>query len=218
MSRPASPPQHLPRGIRFAALVCMVLSGLTGLGALNQAVGLSHLSERKAALPTAAVQPGEDPSVLARILDAHHAAAVEGMRDSRSLILGALAVACAFAFVSAGRLLQPGGLSQERIRRLLGGATLSAAILRTIDGAQMTVVASRSGPAMAETLVSHLQPPDPSVAAQLQAQLPSLLSTSMVVMTLLVAGSFALLTQYFRSERVRQVILARSGDDDLAED
>ena len=50
MSRPVSPPSPaLPRGIRFAAAVCLVLSGITGLFSLKEALELGRLSQAKEA-------------------------------------------------------------------------------------------------------------------------------------------------------------------------
>ena len=57
------------------------------------------------------------------------------MREPRIALLGSLAVVCAFVFVAARRMLRPGGMPREGMRRLLSGAAISAAILRTIDGA-----------------------------------------------------------------------------------
>jgi hypothetical protein len=53
-------------------------------------------------------------------------------------------------------------------------------------------------------------------AAQLEAGMSWLASLTMIGLTALVAGTFALLGQYFRSEHVRQAITAQDGD--LAEE
>ncbi|HZH78597.1 MAG TPA: hypothetical protein VEY88_21390, partial [Archangium sp.] len=125
--------------------------------------------------------------------------------------------ACAFTFVAAGRLLRPGGLPLERVRRLLGAASIVAALLRTIDGAQWAVVARR----MAVTLVDALrQQPEfqaPEMAAQLEPTVLFFMSASTMLQTAVMAGTFALLGQYFRSETVRQAVIAHGGDD-LAEE
>ncbi|HYO59808.1 hypothetical protein [Archangium sp.] len=212
MNRPVSPaPPGLPRGIRFAAWVCLVLSAFTGFSALRETLELSHLAQLRDEVSNLS-RFSKDPDLLiaARISEAQ-IAALEPMREHRSLVLGALSVACAFAFVASGRLLRPGGLPLERIRRMLGGAALIAALLRTIDGAQWAVVARSIGPIMAEHLSTLPVFQDPQTAAQLKATLPGLASAFAMVMTAVVAGTFALLGQYFRSDGVRQAISAQDG-------
>jgi hypothetical protein len=207
---------ELPRGIRIAAMVCLVLSGLTGLFSLTEALGLSRLSELKEAGPSRFTLVG-DPAVTERAFEAQYSA-LEPMREARSLVLGALSVACAFAFVSAGRLLRPGGLSMERMRRMLGATAFAAAALRTIDGAQWAVVVRRTAQAMAEAMSTLPEFKDPALSAQLQSTLPSILLVGTGFHTLLIAGTFALLGQYFHSERVRQAITARDPSPDEEED
>ncbi len=209
MNRPVSPSQSLPRGIRFAAFVSLVLSAFTGFFALSESMGLSKLSEVREAASSSHFSIVGDPAIDGRIAEAQFAA-LEPMREPRSLILGALSVACALVFVSAGRMLRPDGLPLERMRRMLGGAAISAALLRTIDGAQGAVVAKRMGPFMVEAMKSLPDFQGPA-AANLQV-MPWLVMASSVGLTAFVAGTFALLGQYFRSERVRQAISAQDGD------
>lgn len=215
MNPPVPAPQGLPRGIRFAAILCLVLSSLTGFSALRETLELGHLSElRDEASNMARFSKERDMILVARISEAQFAA-LEPMRESRSLVLGALSVACALAFVTAGRLLRPGGLPLERMRRLLGGAAIAAALLRTIDGAQWAVVARRMAPAMMEVL--HTVPNlDAQALADVRANLPGFAAALTMGMTALIAGTFAVLGQYFRSEGVRQVISAQDGE--LAEE
>ncbi len=214
MSRPVPPlPPALPRRIRFAAAVCLVLSGLTGLLSLKEALELGHLTEVKEAR-LERLPPMGDPAMTALTIEAEYAA-LEPMREPRSLILVALSVACAFTFIASSRLLRPDGLPLESMRRLLGGAAIATAILRTLDGAQLTVVFRRTGFAMAEGLGKAVNVPpelqDPEMLAWMKTFMPVFMTTAAVLWTALVAGTFALLGQYFRSERVRQVITAQDG-------
>lgn len=213
MSRPVVPsPPGLPRRIRFAAAVCLVLSGLSGLFSLQEVLELSHLTELKEA-QLARPPPMGDPEMNKLTLEAHYAA-LEPMREPRSLILVALSVACAFTFIAASRILRPAGLPLESMRRLLGGAAIATAIIRTMDGAQRTVVFRRTGLALGEALGKGVSVPpemDAATLAFLKAFMPVFTTTTAVLWTVFVAGSFALLGQYFRSERVRQVILALDG-------
>jgi hypothetical protein len=199
----------LPRRIRFAAAVCLVLSGLTGLVSLKEALELGHLSEAKEA--QLARLPGMgDAAVNAALIEAHYAA-LEPMREPRSLILIALSVACAFTFIASSRLLRPDGLPLESMRRLLGGAAIATAILRTMDGAQLAVVFRRMGEALGKVMSFPPEIQDPAELALLRSFAPVFLTTAAVLWTGFIAGMFALLGQYFRSERVRQVITAQDG-------
>jgi hypothetical protein len=208
---PVSPAPLLPRRIRFAATVCLVLSTLTGFSALRETLELEHLGKlRDEVSNVSRFSKNPDQLVAARITEAQ-IAALEPMRDSRSLVLGALAVACSFAFVSSGRLLRPGGLPLERMRQVLAGSAILAALLRTIDGAQWAVVARRIAPVMAEHLSTLPMFQEAQAAAQLEATLPGIASGFTMVLTAVIAGTFALLGQYFRGESVRQAISAQDG-------
>jgi hypothetical protein len=208
VTAPAAPAPHqgpLPRGLRFAAFVCLVLSAFTGFFALSECLGLSQLEDTRTAANFSLVG---DPALDARIAKAQ-LSALRSLRESRALFLGALSVVCSLAFVSAGRLLRPDGLPLERMRRMLAGSTLAAALLRTIDGAQGAVVARRMGPIIADALKTLPEFQGPT-AAPLEVVAWMLPATTMGF-TALIAGAFAVLGQYFQSERVRQAIHLRDG-------
>jgi hypothetical protein len=207
VSTPGTASKALPRRIRVAAVLCLVLSGLTGLSAASEAMGLGQLSEaREAGLPSSPALG--DPKVLERMVDAQ-ISALESMRELRALVLGALSVACAFIFVSAARLLRPAGMPLESMRQVLGGAALVAAVLRTVDGAQWAAVVKQIAQAMMKA-GSQLPGTDGvPLPPEAQALFPMLLTGLIALHTALVAGSFLLLGQYFRSERVRSVISAQ---------
>jgi hypothetical protein len=189
-----------------------VLSGFTGFSALKHTLELSQLSELRDRASNMARFSREKDMVLAARIDEAQLSALEPLRDSRTLIMGALSVACAFVFVSAGRVLQPGGLPLERVRRMLGGATIIAALLRTIDGAQEAVVAKRLGLALADILLTLPEFQSSPHASSLKATLPGLALAITVGLTAVIAGTFAVLGQYFRSERVREAVLAQDGN------
>ncbi len=208
MSAPASPPPGLPRGLRLAAVLCVVLSAFSGFFALNEAVELIQLEHLREASRHPTASALGDPALVARISEARFAA-LESMREPRGLLLGALSVSCSLVFVAAWRLLRPDGMRLEGMRRMLGGATLVTAVLRTLDGAQEAVVARRMGPATAEALraMSFFQDSD---VALLQGS-PWLFSVGTGVLTALLAGTYSVLAQYFRSEHVRQAIALLDG-------
>lgn len=207
MSVPAPQPQRLPRGIRIAAVLCLILSGLTGMSAVTEASSLTQFSEYKEAVLSNAGRFGDRES-NEHVLRAQFSA-LEPMRELRTLLLGTLAVVCAFVFVAAGRMLRPGGLPREGMRRLLGGAAIFAAILRTIEGAQWMVVVDRMGAALVKGPFPEWQ--DPTSIELIKRFGPAILSAGYIAMTAFVAGAFIILGQYFRSERVRQVVTAQDG-------
>ncbi|HEY0097096.1 MAG TPA: hypothetical protein VGB96_22400, partial [Archangium sp.] len=104
-----------------------------------------------------------------------------------------------------------------RVRRLLGVSAIVAALLRTIDGAQWAVVARRMAHALAEALSKQPEFQAPEMAAQLKPTVLFFMSASTMLQTAVIAGTFALLGQYFRGESVRQAVLALGGED-LAEE
>lgn len=186
---------ELPRPIRNAAIGCLVLAGAIGVGAANN---LAALLQPNPAEPPSLSSGLGDPEIDAAFKEAQAKSfgALQGMRGSRIVILSALAAACALTFVSASRLLRPGPLSRDGQRKLLGGAALTAAVLRTLDGAQLTSAAGRFRPAV-ELAMSKLG-------------LPSGLSVFPLVMTIgltaLMAGGLLVVSQYFRSERVKKIV------------
>jgi hypothetical protein len=144
----------MPRGLRFAAVVCLILSCVSGLWAAMEASQLASLDEIKQDLKDAKAPKADLPGsreLNERLLTVQFAA-VEPVRETRTALLGALSVVCAFSFVASARMLRPGGLSRERMRRMLGGTALIAAVLRTIEGAQWAVVTRNMVGPMGEAL------------------------------------------------------------------
>lgn len=207
MSEPAPQPPRLPRGIHIAAVLGLIFSGVIGMSSVLELSRLAQLSELKETILSSPGAQGEH-ALNTNILLAQFSAE-DAMREPRSFLLGSLAVVCAFVFVGASRLLRPGGLPREGMRRMLSWASLLAAVLRTIDGAQFQVVVDHMGTAL-------VKGPFPSEwsAEQLEAIKqygPAVLTWFYRLLTAAVAGSFAVLGQYFRSERVRQAIVALDG-------
>lgn len=213
MSVSASRSSGLPRGIRFAAMVCLVMSAFTGWLALNEATTLAHFYEaRERELETKYPAWMGDEDFFPRVVRTQYAA-LEPMREPRTVLMGVLSVACAVVFVAAGRMLRPDGLPREGMRKLLGRAALTVAVLRTVDGAQSAVVLRRVGQVMAESMGQLPLPAgqDPVAAEMVRAAMPSMAVGLSVLATAVVAGTFALLGQYFRSESVRDVIVTHDG-------
>jgi hypothetical protein len=204
----ASRSSGLPRGIRFAALVSLVLAALTGWSALSEATQLEHFYESRERQLEVDYPTWMGEQALMETVVRTHFSALEPMREPRLVLMGVLSIACAFVFVAAARMLRPDGLPREGMRKMLGRAALVVAVLRTIDGAQLAVVARRMGVAMAEVL-RHLPAYQDDVGTQVASSVPSVAVFASVLGTAIIAGTFALLGQYFRSDSVRDAVLAR---------
>jgi hypothetical protein len=191
----------MPRSVQNVAILCLIVSGLCGVMAGGETMQLFQLQTMKNEPP----QWGLDPEVDASIAKATEKGvqALEGMRDVRLLTLVLLSIACALAFVGSTRILRPFGLPREGVRKLLVGSALAAALLRTLDGAQLLVVARKESAFLGTALAALKQyQPYPSLASWVSAFLP----LAAAAQTALVAGAFVLVSQYFRSEKVRKIV------------
>jgi hypothetical protein len=205
----STPPQLVatPPRMRHAALLVVALTFLVGLLSAAEAFGLGSLDEYRQRVQADAQRFAflGDPGLLAAANEAQMSA-LEGMKQSRGLVLGALAAACGVAFVSALRLLRPDGLSREGVRRVLVASLIVTAGLRTVDGAQWAVVAQRS----MRAAVAHLMALDPLNGIPIpEPILQPLTLAGVLVHTAFVAGSLLLLAQYFRSEKVKQLVASQ---------
>lgn len=206
MNRPRQPVPTPPR-MRNAALLCIFLCTFVGLYSAMEAFTVGDLSRRSPQIRKDAGGLSSmfgDPEMIAAMTEAQ-LSALEGMSGSRTLILGALTVCCMVAWVSGTRLIRPDGLPREGIRRMLAGSLILAAVLRTVDGAQMAVVVQRAMKAGLPHM-SELPGTDPGAAQLARELMPAMAIGMSVALTAAVAGAFLLLGQYFRSESVKQVV------------
>jgi len=179
--------------VRAVAIVCMLVSGISGAASVSEAVGLSDLISRSnESLPRST--PTEE--LLARAAEAHDRAARPD-RHARAAMLIVLAISMFFTFVSAGRVLRPAGLPREGIRRLLCGSAVASAVLRTVTGGADAAFALRVA-----RVAIQLLPPGERFSAVSRVT-PVLAMGISVAQTVLVAGSLAIIAQYFRSARVK---------------
>ena len=179
---------------RAVAIICMLVSGVSGAASVSAAVALSDRGLRSAeSLPRGT--PTAD--LFARMAEAH-ARASKPDRHARAALLVVLAISMFFTFVCAGRVLRPAGLPREGIRRLLCGAALASAILRTVDGAADAAVALRFA-----RFAAQLIPPGSGQSPPDSVLTPTLTVGTSIVQTVLVAGTLAIVAQYFRSARVK---------------
>lgn len=192
--------------MRNAALLCVFLCTFVGLFSAAEALGLGNLSERRTQVRDEASRYSflADPQVITAMTEAQ-VSAIESMKTSRGFILGALAVCCALAWVAATRLIRPDGLPREGVRRMLSGSLLFAAVLRTLDGAQTSVIIQKA----AQAAVPHLakaQGADPQTVQLMEQFMPTAMLAWSIFVTVAVAGGLLMLGQYFRSEKVKQVV------------
>jgi hypothetical protein len=176
---------------RAVAIVCMLVSGVSGATSVSSAFALFEIGRSTEAPPRGT--PGAD--LLARLSEAQ-ARAMKPDRQARAALLLLLAVSMFFTFVCAGRVLRPAGLPREGIRRLLSGATVVSALLRTVDGAADAAFALRFA-----RLATRLLPPGERLPPEWLA--PTLGLGISVGQTVLVAGTLAIIAQYFRSATMK---------------
>jgi hypothetical protein len=201
---PSGSPGKLPTAIRNASLACMILSGIVGFISLSELLGLLQFSELKGA--PVQVPGGFGGEALKRGLEAQ-LLALESMKVPRAMTLCGLGLACALNFVSASRLIWPRGLRRESMRGVVVSSAIAAALLRTLDGAQLAVVARKFGAAMGRS--AELLPwLSDSTPAEQEAAVRSLVMALAVLQTVAVAGTFAVLSHYFRGEKVRAALMA----------
>ena len=191
---------EVPGRLRLASLLSVALSGLCGLFSAWDAFSLLRLDELKQAQPL--FKPPGDPA-LAERLWASRLLALEHMREPRMVVLFTLALACSLTFVASTRLLRPAGLPREGVRRILVWGLVVAAALRTINGAQDTVLDQGTADIMRGSLalpegLSH------SSAEEVRRLVGPAIFLFTILRTVLVVGPFLFLSQYFRSPGLKE--------------
>jgi len=178
---------------RAVAILCMLVSGASGASSVSEAFALSdRWSRATESLP----KDGPAAEAFARLSEAN-LRAMQPDRQARAALLVVLAISLWFTFVSAGRVLRPAGLPREGIRRLLCGAALVSAVLRTVDGAADAAFALRLARIARELIPASASFPPPWLLR------PPFTVGMSVLRTVLVAGALAIVAQYFRSARVK---------------
>lgn len=194
-------PAPLPRGIRRAAVLALVLGAMVGFGsAQSMAQVLEPIDYDAVAAkqpPPPAVAGAPDMTKVTAAFIKSYGKSLDGMRSSRVAILMLLSIAASLLFVSSIRMLRPAGVPREGVRRLLGGAALACALFRTLDGAQSTAAARRASLAVDKVAADE----------NLAGWLPGMFSVVTLVVwagaTLVMSGSFLALWMYFKSAGVQ---------------
>ena len=197
----------LPRELRAAAWVALVLSALVGLASAGETQVLVEIHEVKAAASSSKPSFPGDPRMQEAMARAQ-IQALESMRGPRIAVLVALSFACGLVLVSSARFLWPGPLSRDAMRRIAGGAAIASGVLRTIDGAMTAVVGQRAGAAVAK-LSGPLEGLGASESEWFKSMAPVLISGGMIALTVFFAGAFIAVGQYLRSDRARRLLEPR---------
>jgi hypothetical protein len=199
----------VPRGIRYTAVICLIFSAVVGYDAAAETWVLFRPEDQGSQATFLQPENAELRHALdekTRLAEEARRAAFASMRDARALTLAALSVACALAFVGATRILRPFGLPREGVRRLLVIAASAAAVLRTVDGAESAVAFKRYAQALGQAFLSLPKVEEAKPYFMLAPLLPRMGVGIAVGQTILVAGAFLLVSQYFRSERVKKIV------------
>lgn len=198
---------RVPWDLRLVAVLCTIVSVLVGLGASSGAM--------QAMQPRAGIEHGSPmggPAVDAAFthLVEVQAQALEPMRASRALILFTLSICTGITLIGGIRLVRPGGLPREGIRRLTAATALVAAVLRTLDGAQELALTRRTASAAFEYGMLVSQSLFQSLAMKAESGDQQAWTTVMlgmsVLLTAAVAGSFLALWHYLGTQRVKDAV------------
>ena len=209
-------PNELPRRMKRAAVLCVVLSGLFGVFSGGESIAVARADDAQEREPSRLDQlgplsPQQTREINEKISVAQHTA-LEGMRSFRVFVLAGLFLSCALCFVASGRLVRPLGASRESMRKLLVGSAVAVAAFRTLDAAQGAVIWGKVGAAYAK-VTAALPETDPAVAGHLQ---PFIVG-AYLVWSAGVVGAFLLLSQYFRQPHVRTFLVTAAGPDGHAD-
>lgn len=194
----------LPLRFRLLCLVCLLLTGLEGVLSAQEALTVAHVEEitqERRSVP--------ESSELADQLSRAYLEAESGFSESRVPLLMVLAAVGALTAAGAARLLRPGFLPREGVRRFVVWGAGIAAALRTLDGAQQAVMFRR---AASVVLTYHGALPKGLNAenfAQSRAALPGVAAFGAAFITAAVAGMYVLFSVYFSSPAVKALVAAK---------
>jgi hypothetical protein len=209
VSQPLQAPP--PYGMRVFAMVAAAIGALVSWGAARDvALALSMPGrdlpevDLRAWKPFLA-DPAQEEALKAAVRASMQAQAsvIESMQTSRVAILIILSGAATMVFVTALRLRWPGGIPRPGVAKFLGGAAFTAAVLRTLDGAQELVIVQRAAAATERALAvasTTTERPVPEGFATAFSFVWSVGFTAAVVI------AFTLFGAYFRSQKTNDVL------------
>jgi hypothetical protein len=194
----------LPQRTRALTIIVMVMSAFVGMTSVMDAMRLANLSSMPAQI-SAALGP-YDPKMLQKAYELQ-IALLNGVKEPRMLLLALLAFASTLIFVAAGRMLRPGGMPRESMRKLIVGAGFAAAVVRVADGAQSAAIWRKVMPVVAQALPETMRKvPAGTSLPELMRFISDVTVAAFGAWTLLVAGLFVLVSQHFRSPKIRELV------------
>lgn len=194
----------LPGSYRWALVAAVVLGFQVALSAgFDVQAAINHdvpppISD--SAYPGLGLSPLAQ-SRLMRAASSGYQSALAAMVPWRPITSTLLAVASGLVFIMAMRLrLSPEGRGEAAL--LLGRASLAAAVLRSIDGAENLVIVRTMMDMVGKAVVLE-GVPEAQAASEVGSVLGSLMSGGW---TLLMVAAFVTLGNYFRSETLRSAL------------
>ena len=194
----------LPGSYRWALVAAVVLGFQVALSAgFDVQAAINHdvpppISD--SAYPGLGLSPLAQ-SRLMRAASSGYQSALAAMVPWRPITSTLLAVASGLVFIMAMRLrLSPEGRGEAAL--LLGRASLAAAVLRSIDGAENLVIVRTMMDMVGKAVVLE-GVPEAQAASEVGSVLGSLMTGGW---TLLMVAAFVTLGNYFRSETLRSAL------------
>lgn len=194
----------LPGSYRWALVAAVVLGFQVALSAgFDVQAAINHdvpppISD--SAYPGLGLSPLAQ-SRLMRAASSGYQSALAAMVPWRPITSTLLAVASGLVFIMAMRLrLSPEGRGEAAL--LLGRASLAAAVLRSVDGAENLVIVRTMMDMVGKAVVLE-GVPEAQAASEVGSVLGSLMSGGW---TLLMVAAFVTLGNYFRSETLRSAL------------
>ncbi len=201
-----------PRSYRWALVAAVIISFQVALrAAFDVQEALSHdapasMVGSETSLPGSELSPIAQRQVFLASVSGYQSA-LEGMLPARIATSIFLALSAGAVFFLAMRL-RMSQADRPTIAHQLGSASLVAAVLRSIDGAENLVITRNTAEEMAKALRETMQAEGLANGETLASTLTSGLSFGTVAWTFAMVASFVTIGTYFRSDALG-VLLAR---------
>ncbi len=186
----------LPTPMRVSALALVTIGLLTSIMAVAELEMTLRASELTPPMEMLA-------SAVLRAQFSGHVVALEAMQWVRVPVLALLSVASSVAFFTALRVRWPGSGRRVPFAELMAKAAIVSAVLRTVDGAQLLLIAKRAAAAGERALA---QGPAGDPRAQETALGLAMIPALSVAATLVVVGLYVTLGRYFQSPHARSLL------------
>lgn len=194
--------QHpLPKSLKFAVALSLILAVFVGYFALGEAFGMNEIATQKGEVERLPLQGSTELVAVVKAGLQSHLSFLEGTKTSRQFILGALWLATFWVLAGAMRVLRHSHQQREKAITVLSRSCLVVSVLRFVDGAQNTALWHHTGKALEKMMVAHTLPALEHVAPE---KISWVLVSAASLYTFLIAGFFLTLSMYFSSNKVQQ--------------